>query len=200
VESVVLDTADRLVADAGPAAITIRRLATEAGVAPMTIYNRFGDKAGVLQALFARGFADLHDHTDADHQTGTAATAAESLERLRRASRFYRAFAIGSPGTYALMFDRSQADFEPSAEGIEAAGRSFQALVDLVADAQRTGAVVGGSATEIAQRIWASIHGSVSLELRSICFVNDTDAHFDALVDTLLEGLSPAHGIAGLAG
>lgn len=198
VESLVLNAADRLVAEAGPAAITIRRLATEAGVAPMSIYNRFDDKAGVLQALFTRGFSELHRHTGADDLHGTDLSAAESLDRLRRAGRSYRAFANGSPGTYSLMFDRAAAEFDPNEEGLEAAARSFNGLVDLVEQAQRAGGIVGGSPAEVAQRIWASIHGAVSLELRSICFVDNTDAHFDALLDTLLIGLAPDRGVPGV--
>lgn len=199
VEAAVLDAADRLVAEAGPTAITIRRLATTAGVAPMSIYNRFDDKAGVLQALFSRGFTELHRHTGAAELRSPDLTAAESLERLRLAGHSYRSFANGSPGTYSLMFDRAAADFEPSPEGLEAAARSFNALVELVEQAQRAGGLVGGSPAELAQRIWASIHGAVSLELRSICFVDDTDAHYQALLDTLLIGLAPDRGIPGVA-
>ena len=55
------------------------------------------------------------------------------------------------------------------------------------------------SPAELAQRIWASIHGAVSLELRSICFVDDTDAHFEALLETLIIGLLPDRGIRGIA-
>lgn len=198
VESAVLDAADRLVADAGPAGLTIRRLATEAGVAPMSIYNRFDDKAGVLQALFTRGFEELDRHTKAPVRPGADREPRAAAEQLRAAGRNYRAFARDSPGTYSLMFDRG-GDFEPSADGLEAAARSFNALVDLVEQAQRAGAVVSGSPAELAQRIWASIHGAVSLELRSICFVDDTDAHFEAILQTLLIGLEPERGVPGIA-
>jgi len=196
-ESAVLDAAERLVANAGPAALSIRGLATEAGVAPMSIYNRFDDKAGVLQALFTRGFDELASQTGDPALLGGEPTAAVALERLRESGRVYRRFAQRSPGTYALMFDRAAADFEPSTEGMEAAGRSFDALIQLVAQAQRAGAIVGGSPTELAQRIWASIHGAVSLELRSICFAPDTDHHYEALLDTLLIGLAPDRGVPG---
>ncbi|WP_426573182.1 TetR/AcrR family transcriptional regulator [Aquihabitans sp. McL0605] len=199
VEAAVLDAAERLVADAGPAALTIRKLATDAHVAPMSIYNRFGDKAGVLEALFTRGFEELHGHTGATDLIGGDPSAAEALDRLRTCARSYRSFATRSPGTYSLMFDRAAADFEPTDAALEVAGRSFNALVDLVAQAQRAGALVGGSPAEVAQRLWASLHGAVSLELRSICFVDDTDAHFDALVDTLLIGMAPDRGIPGIA-
>lgn len=199
VESAVLDAAERLVAEAGPSALTIRKLASAAGVAPMSIYNRFDDKAGVLDALFTRGFEELHACIAGDARPGAPPTAAETLDRLRRSAHAYRGFAARSPGTYALMFDRSAADLDPSVGAFETAGRSFNALVDLIAEAQAAGALVGGSSAEVAQRLWASLHGAVSLELRKICFVDDTDAHFDALVETLLIGLAPERGVPGIA-
>lgn len=199
VESAVLDAAERRVAEAGPAALTIRGLATDAHVAPMSIYNRFGDKAGVLDALFTRGFEELHACITEEDRPGSVRAAAETLERLRRSAHAYRGFATRSPGTYALMFDRSAVDLEPSVGAFETAGRAFNALVDLIAEAQAAGAIVGGSSAEVAQRVWASLHGAVSLELRNICFVDDTDAHFQALVETLLIGLSPDRGMPGVA-
>lgn len=198
VEAHVLDAADRLVVDAGPAALSIRLLAKEADVAPMTIYNRFGDKAGVLQALFKRGFDELGRHTRNPELRRHGLSPEEARSLLRTSGLDYRRFAKASPGTYSLMFDRSPAVFEPDVDGLETATRAFDGLVDLVAQTQAAKGIVGGSAAEIAQRIWATIHGAVSLELRSMCFVDDTDQHFEAVLDTLLVGLSPDRGVPGI--
>jgi len=59
------------------------------------------------------------------------------------------------------------------------------------------GVLVDGDPIELAQRLWATIHGAVSLESRAICFAPSTDQHFDALVDTVLAGLRPEHALAG---
>ena len=48
-----------------------------------------------------------------------------------------------------------------------------------------------GLPTETAQLIWATIHGWVSLELLGIGFVEDQDAAYDRLCETLLRGLRP---------
>lgn len=191
VEAAVLDAAAELLVTEGPHALSIRRIASAAAVSPMTIYNRFASKAGVLDALFTRGFerlAALRDdlrHDDA------------SIDRFRSFCRAYRGFALGDPGTYALMFDRSVADFAPSPESLRTAHSCFQCLVETIAETQAAGAFVGGDPTEIAQRVWASLHGAVSLERHGICFAPDRDQHYDALVETLIVGLSPAHGVPG---
>ena len=200
VETAVLDAADRLVASDGPGALSIRALAKEAGVAPMSIYNRFGDKQGVLLALFVRGFRDLILHIDPPTPTGPTPSAADALDRMRASCAGYRAFAKACPGTYSLMFEQGHSDIEPDDDAMAEAARAFFVLVRHIEAGQAAGALVGGNPAELAQRAWACIHGAVSLELRQIRFVDDMDAHYDAVVETVLAGLAPAAGIAGLDG
>lgn len=186
----MLDAAATLLVSEGPHALSIRRIAAAAGVAPMTIYNRFESKAGVLDALWMRGFARLAALRD-ELPDGPP------LDRLRAFCLAYRSFALGDPGTYALMFDRAVPDFVPSPEAMLTAHSCFACLVDTVSEAQAAGVVVGGDAVEVAQRAWAALHGAVSLERHGICFAPDSDQHYVALVETLLVGLSPAHGLPG---
>lgn len=200
VHHAVLDAADRLVATDGPSVLSIRTLAKEAGVAPMSIYNRFGDKAGVLQALFARGFLRLHDHLSTADLTAPTTDPGRTVELLRRSAAAYRSFALAYPGTYALMFEAPRDLFEPDDTCVGQATNAFFALMALVEQAQRAGAVVAGNPAELAQRLWSAIHGSVALEMRGIVFFPDADAHFAAVVDTLLAGLAPAAGITGIDG
>lgn len=200
VEAAVLDAAERLVATDGPRALSIRTLAKEAGVAPMSIYNRFGDKQGVLLALFVRGFQELVAHIAPPDLTGPVADAEAARDRMRASCAAYRTFAKGSPGTYSLMFESGHDDVEPDDEAMDQAAAAFLTLVGHIEAAQAAGAIVGGDSAELAQRIWACIHGAVSLELRQICFVTDTDAHYDAVVETVLAGLAPTAGIEGIAG
>jgi len=190
VEASVLDAAADLLVSEGPHALSIRRIAAAAGVSPMSIYNRFESKAGVLDALFVRGFrrlAALRDDLPDD----------EPLERLRTFTGLYRSFALGDPGTYALMFDRAVADFVPSPEALLTAHSCFACLVETVQEVQVAGELVGGDPVEVAQRLWATMHGAVSLERHGICFTPDSDQHYDALVETLLRGLAPGTGLPG---
>ncbi|HEX7132002.1 MAG TPA: TetR/AcrR family transcriptional regulator [Iamia sp.] len=190
VEVAVLDAAARLLVTEGPHALSIRRIATAAGVAPMSIYNRFESKAGVLDALWIRGFDRLAALRDDLPDTAP-------IERLRAFAGLYRSFALGDPGTYALMFDRAVPDFVPSPDAMLRAHSCFACLVETVHDVQVDGTLVGGDPVEVAQRLWAALHGAVSLERHGICFAPDSDQHYTALVETLLRGLDPAHGLPG---
>lgn len=190
-EGAVLDAAAQVLATVGPHGLNIRGIAADASVSPMSIYNRFGDKAGLLDALFVRGFERL---TTVMRDVGGD----DPLDRLGRAGRAYRSFALDDPGTYALMFDRSVAGYQPSPPALARAQAAFGALAEMIAEVQAADAIVGGGSMEVAQRLWASIHGAVSLELRGICFAVDASAHYDALLETLVLGLDPEHGVPGL--
>jgi AcrR family transcriptional regulator len=51
----VLEAAERLIKEGAFHAATMDELATAAGVSRATVFNRFGSKLGVLEALFTRG-------------------------------------------------------------------------------------------------------------------------------------------------
>src|ERR1700760_4149255 len=50
------EAAERLFAERGPDAVTMRQLAAELGVSPMTPYRYFEDKEDILAAVRANGF------------------------------------------------------------------------------------------------------------------------------------------------
>src|ERR671931_485088 len=56
---VLLDTATQAIAEAGPAAVSLRDLARRAGVSHAAPAHHFGDKAGLLSAVAADGFRRL---------------------------------------------------------------------------------------------------------------------------------------------
>jgi AcrR family transcriptional regulator len=184
IEEALLDAARRLLRDEGVNALSVRRIATEAGVAPMGVYSRFGDKNGIVDRLLIESFEQL-DHAMHD------AVVPDGVECVRRGMRRYRQFALDDPHRYSLLFDKAIPDYEPSPCALERAAESFGVLVDAVARAIASGDFAGTDATEIAQRFWAAAHGAVSLEVRDIGFVSDYAAHFDTLVETLVAGLAP---------
>jgi AcrR family transcriptional regulator len=55
----ILDAALRLLADEGHAALTVRRVATEAGCSTIGVYTWFGGKDGLIDALWTEGFASF---------------------------------------------------------------------------------------------------------------------------------------------
>src|SRR5919107_2916599 len=75
VEQALVDAAERVLVRDGLAGVTVRAVATEAGVAPMGVYNRFGSKDGLVAAVLARGFESLR-------AAASASDAPDPVERL----------------------------------------------------------------------------------------------------------------------
>jgi AcrR family transcriptional regulator len=185
VEGVLLEAAERLLEAEGCEGLSIRRIAGEAGVAPMSVYNRFGNKAGIVDELFGRGFDELAEETRGVDEP-------DPLVALREASHRYHAFALAHPALYAVMFERAVPGYVPSPEAVQRAIRCFEELAHLVRRALAAGALVDGDPTEITQQIWSACHGAVSLQLRGLGCVPDMTALHADLVDTVLRGLGRA--------
>src|SRR4051795_8216461 len=66
VEQALVDAAERVLVRDGLGGLTVRGVATEAGVAPMGVYTRFGSKDGLVAAVLVRGFDGLRAAVTAD--------------------------------------------------------------------------------------------------------------------------------------
>jgi len=184
-ESALLDAASELLEREGPDSLSIRRIATAAGVAPMGVYNHFSSKSGIVEALFVLGFERL------GQAMVTLDEIADPLGALLEGGRRYRSLALAHPMSYQLMFLRAVPGFEPSGDALAAASRAFEGLVAAVRRAMRAGLVEDRDPASTAQMIWAAIHGWVSLELCGIGFVEDTDQGAELLCASMIEGLRP---------
>jgi AcrR family transcriptional regulator len=182
VGTAVVDGALRVLESEGPGALTVRRIAAEAGVAPMGVYNHFGGKDGVVEQLFVRGFEQLRD---AFADIGSDDPAEDLIEAGRR----YRCNALAHPAMYAVMFERAVPDFEPSHGAKLQALASFEELVSLVRRSMDTGDIAPADPVDVAQGVWSLCHGQVSLELRGIGFVDDLAAHHERVLRAMLRGL-----------
>ena len=177
----LIDAALAILEEAGLPALTVRAVATRAGVAPMGVYSRFGNKDGLLEALFVHGFDTLQIAIETPSD-------ANPLRRLSIGCLGYRQFAIDNPQLYHLMFEQMM-HLELSPESREAAKRSFTILVDRVQDAMNSGDLTNGDSTEVAQELWSAMHGAVGLEIAGVHFAQDRAANFTALINALIRGL-----------
>ena len=186
VERELLAAAEAVLVREGPGGLTVRAVAAEAGIAPMGVYNRLGGKDGLVDALLIRGF---------DLLTAAIEGGAEQdmRERLRSCGLRYRAFALANKHFYAIMFEGAiPHEREHDSAEVEAhAAAAFGALVRNVELAAAAGVLDAPEPFEAAQQIWSSVHGAVALELQGLVLTPDPEATYRALLETLIEGLSP---------
>ena len=183
VERELLAAAEAVLVREGPGGLTVRAVATEAGIAPMGVYNRLGGKDGLVDALLIRGFDRLRAACDAT--AGPDATA-----RFFDAGRRYREFALANPHFYAIMFEDAIPHEHISDEVAEHAGAAFGALVRNVEATAAAGRIEAADPREVGQQIWSALHGAVALELKDLVLTPDAETTYRATIDMVLRGLA----------
>jgi len=153
----VLAAALRLVERDGVTALTARGLAGEAGTSPPAVYELFGDKAGVVRAMFFAGFAQLGA---ALAQLPESEDPVEDLVALAQA---YRGFVVAHPALAAVMFSRPFASFDPAPEEAAAGAAVRERIVAAVRLAIAAGRL-HGDPTDVAHAYVALVHGLAAAE------------------------------------
>ncbi len=78
----ILDAALELLRSDGVAKLTSREVATRAGVSDASVYYHFGDRTGLLKAVFARGLKPLTFLADTDPRTDLTTVLTSALQSL----------------------------------------------------------------------------------------------------------------------
>jgi AcrR family transcriptional regulator len=181
VSAALLNAAETVLDRDGTEGVTVRAVAQEAAVSPMSVYNRFDSKEGLVVALAMRALDELADAVN-DARDGTP------TQRFRQACRNYRDFALRHPARYSLIFGAGS-PLEDQSSAVAASGRTiFETLIGLI-DA------LGGTrsqrdSAEAAQSVWSAVHGAVTIQHAGIGQTPDADTSFESLLDLLVAGLT----------
>ena len=170
--------ATKLFAEQGYAGVTIRSLARELGVSPMTPYRYFENKEALFAMVRTEAFRRF-----ADVQRDAIAGVDDPGDALRTLARAYVSFAIDEPDAYHTMFDilQAQAGSYPELESEQA--RAFSYLLSTVTAAVEAG-LLHGDPLPRAHVAWAQVHGLVSLHLAGKLLMGCT---LDELISSVFE-------------
>ena len=179
------DVAERLFAEQGPQAVSMRQLAAELGVSPMTPYRYFKDKDDILAAVRASGFDRFAEALET-----ALAGAAEPSARGAAVGDAYVRFAVENPAAYRLMFDLEQPTEADHPDLVRATARARDTLNDFVGGLVAEGLIVG-DAQEVSLVFWAALHGLIVLRLAGKLPVEPDFNHLRATMNNaLLWGLA----------
>ena len=152
--------AEKLFAERGPHAVTMRELARELGVSAMTAYRYFHDKEEILAAVRAAAF----DRFAAALERAASTAKGDAITRANAVGRAYLNFAFSEPNAYKLMFDVNQSDVARFPDLVRAGRRARLTMAahmkGLVAEGYLT-----GDPEMLGQIFWAMAHGLVMLHL-----------------------------------
>ena len=94
----------------GLSGFTTRRVAEQAGTSLPAVYELFGDKSGLLRAVFFEGFRMLSRELLAVPETDDA------VADVQRLIPVFRRFCLDYPALARVMFSRPFQDFDPGPE------------------------------------------------------------------------------------
>lgn len=157
----LLDHAVLLLEQDGPPALRARSVATAAGTSTAALYELFGDKAGLVRAIFLEGFARLHDRLAAVPAEGDPR---EALLGLLEAAR---GFAVTNPMLFEVLFARPFAEFEPSQQDRRVAADIHELVLARVSRWVAT-AGVAAVPLDVAHALLAANRGLVAEELAGV--------------------------------
>lgn len=180
--------ATRQFAEAGYDGVTLRGLANQLGVSPMTPYRYFENKEAIFEAVRAAAFDRFGDHST---QTREATEGLPPAEQLRAMGRSYVGYALTEPHDYRIMFELDHLTPSDDAFGEKSRARCWDQILAVTRRCVDEG-VMDGDPLLIAHLCWVTLHGLVTLHLSGKLQVGLTlEALLEPTLQTILRGAAP---------
>ncbi|HCK20348.1 MULTISPECIES: TetR/AcrR family transcriptional regulator [Thalassospira] len=161
VRNVLLQQAENILIDEGPAGLSLRRLARLTGVSEAAPYRHFDGKDGILAAVAIAAFERFAE------QLETAAASTENHEeRIMALGAAYVQFAVENPQHFRLIFGRERPPLDQYPELRDAADNAFDVLQRAVTSVDRKAEMTlaeAASAYNRALAAWSRAHGIAML-------------------------------------
>lgn len=179
----LLDAAERMVERDGVEALSVRRLADEAGTSTRAVYSLFGAKSGLIDALGSRAFDWLADELDAVESSDDP-----RADLVDAGAGTFRRLVTEHPGLFRIGFGRPKADADTGTR--DAAGRALRALHGRLARLEHAGLLRRRTVVEAAREFHALCLGLAELELRDPLSSGRSKRAWRAALTTLVDGLT----------
>jgi AcrR family transcriptional regulator len=157
----ICQAAAKLFVEEGPAAVTMRRLATQLGCGTMTAYRYYNGKEEIITAVRTRGMHSLSEALE-----NALDTPGDGRTRSRNVRDAYIDFARHNTATYRLMFEYPETNRDDPAyrEAHARLWRCVAADMQVMIDE----GFIEAEAPILGHQIWAALHGAVMLEIAGL--------------------------------
>jgi AcrR family transcriptional regulator len=164
----LLDAAERIAEQDGPAALSVRRVANEINTTTRAVYSLFGSKDSLVTALGVRAFQLLGDAIDVLPRT------TDPMTDLVQAGLEFRRFALEHPALFRIGVQRLQVSGDSVRGFVDAANAALAELharVRRLRDADQLGY---RSVSVAAWEFHALCEGLAAIEAR--CIIDGAEA------------------------
>ncbi|MFD3744818.1 TetR/AcrR family transcriptional regulator [Nocardia sp. NPDC058633] len=164
----ILEAAEQLLESTGTEdALTVRAVATAAGVSTPSVYLHFADREALLEAVCIRVWGQLEELF---HRCQVA----DPFHSMGRFGCAYVKFALAHPVQYRVLLMRKSTSENP------AATTCFRLMTNAISSCVATGLMHGDPGT-LALQLWSAAHGCVSLLIAApqLPWPEDLDSFID---------------------
>lgn len=155
----LMDGALALIRERGLQALSLREVASQAGVSAAAPYHHFADKAALVRALGFEALGEL----DARMVAAEATAPDDPLERLLAIGGAYVRFALERPEYAAVMRAPEMAGPADSSGDVPEHGEPWERLVGAVVACQESGVLAPGDPMPLTLGMWALVQGLAEL-------------------------------------
>jgi len=183
IASALLDAAERVVAEGGLEALSVRRIAGAIGVSTRAVYSLFGSKDGLIIALGTRAFNLLRDGIDALPTTEDPAG-----DLVEAGVVVFRRFALGHPALFKIGLVQTGVSTEIARAFRRAQEQALERLYARIGRLKNVGRLGTRGELQAALEFHALCEGLAALEARCILHSGEAEQKWRDALRALVAG------------
>jgi AcrR family transcriptional regulator len=158
-KNALIQAGSEILVKEGIASLSLRKVASRAGVSHSAPYAHFPDKQALVAAISTEGFRQLYDSL----KVAADANRSDPAAMLVEVAYAYLSFGLDSPSFFKIMFSGILEQEKAYPDFVAMSKKNFQLLVDLVEQGQIAGVLRMGPPERMAVSIWSMVHGFTAL-------------------------------------
>ena len=158
-KNALIEAGAEILSKEGVSGLSLRKVASRAGVSHAAPYAHFADKQALIAAISTEGYRRLYEKLTLLIQNYPA----DPLQRFVELAWTYVEFACSDPDLFKVTFSSVLEKEKEFPAFVEMTRKNFQLLVETVKACQATGVLKPGPADMLAVSAWSLVHGFASL-------------------------------------
>ncbi len=176
-----------LIAQDGPTGVTVRKVASLAGVSVGTVYGHFESLGDLMRSLWVPMIEEASRKLVA-----TAEAYPDPLDRIPALLGDYVALALGDQSLHrnTLLFVRPASSPVPDRFPADSLAL-HRLLCEAIQEGQAANTIVEGEPAQLAQLLWAGVHGALALPVNADIYeLEPADTQAQLMIDTLARAIT----------
>jgi len=150
-----------ILAEEGVGGLSLRKVASRAGVSHAAPYAHFADKQALIAAISTEGYRIVYERIKA----AIRRHAGDPLRQLVEVAWAYVQFATTDPAHFKITFSGAVEKQKDYPSYVDSSRESFGLVVKVVEACQAAGVLHTGPSDVLAVSVWSLVHGFISLYL-----------------------------------